>query len=273
MLASTLLALREGLEAALIVGIIIGALYKMKRGHLVPAVWLGVLVAGLLSVFVAFALYQIGVSLEGPSEQIFEGATMLLAAGVLTWMIFWMQGQSSGLKSALEAEVSAASSRKPFLSLFFLAFVTVIREGVELSLFLTATAFSTESSQVLLGAVLGLAAAGIMGWLLYTSSVRLNLKQFFRVTSVLLLIFAAGLVAHGVHELNEVGWIPAVIDPIWNINHILDEKSAVGQMLNALFGYNGNPSLTEVLAYISYVVVIVAAMRTTPRPRLQEQRL
>jgi len=142
---------------------------------------------------------------------------------------------------------------------------------VELGLFLTAAAFSTESSQVILGASVGLIAAAVLGWLIYSSTVRLNLKHFFNVTSVLLLIFAAGLVAHGVHEFNEVGWIPAVIDPIWNINHVLDEKSTLGELLNALFGYNGNPSLTEALAYVSYIVVIVLALRYFYRPVPQKQ--
>ncbi len=275
MFASTLLALREGLEAALIIGIIIGALYKLNQGRLVPAVWLGAAAAGLLSLLIALGLYRIGLALEGPAEKIFEGTTMLLAAGVLTWMIFWMKRQSVGMKRALEAEVSAVGRKTPFLSLFLLAFLTIIREGVELGLFLAAAAFSLDGGQVLLGAALGLAAAAILGWLLYTSSIRLNLNQFFNVTSVLLLIFAAGLVAHGVHEFNEVGWIPAVIDPLWNMNHILDEQSALGEILKALFGYNGNPSLTEVLAYVSYIVLIVAALRTlyASEPRKQPARV
>jgi len=272
MLASALLALREGLEAALVIGIIVGALYKLNRERLIPAVWLGAAAAGLSSLLIAFGLYRIGLVLEGPAGKIFEGATMLLAAGVLTWMIFWMKRQSAGMKNAIEAEVSAANGRAPFLSLFFLAFLTIIREGVELGLFLTAAAFTAGAPRALTGAVLGLGLAAILGWMLYTSSVRLNLGRFFNITSILLLIFAAGLVAHGVHEFNEVGWIPAVIDPIWNINHILDEKSALGETLNALFGYNGNPSLTEALAYVGYVAVIVLALRTMSAPQAQQQR-
>ncbi len=274
MLASTLLALREGLEAALIIGVIIGALYKLGRGRLVPAVWMGTAAAGLLSFLAALILYRFGMALEGSFEKIFEGATMLLAAGVLTWMIFWMKRQSAGMKQALEAEVSAAGEQTPFLSLFFLAFITIIREGVELSLFLTAAAFSQGGMQVLLGAALGLTAAAVLGWLLYTSSLRLDLRAFFNVTSVLLLIFAAGLVAHGVHEFNEIGWIPAIIDPVWNMNHILDETSALGEILKALFGYNGNPSLTEALAYVSYIAVIAIALRTmvSPNPKKQSAR-
>ena len=262
MLAAMLLALREGLEAALIIGILIGALVKLQRQELKPAVWLGILAAGLVSLLVGIMLTAIGRGLEEPGEQIFEGMAMLLAAGVLTWMIFWMQGHAQGMKASLEQNVSAASLNKPYLSLFLLAFLTVIREGVELSLFLTAAMFATDAQQILLGAGLGLALAGLLGWLIYASTIQFNLRRFFRITSFLLLIFAAGLIAHGVHEFNELGWIPPIIDPIWNINHLLDEHSGVGQVLKALFGYNGNPSLTEALAYAGYLVLIALALRT-----------
>jgi len=261
MFASFLLALREGLEAALIIGIIIGALTKLNDTHLKPAVWLGAAVAVLLSLFAGFGLFRFGVSLQGNAEKLFEGATMLLAAGVLTWMIFWMKRQSQSMKKNLETDVLTASRQTAFLSLAFLAFITIIREGVELALFLTAAAFSVDQNQVLWGAVAGLGVAILLGWLLYTSSVQLNLRRFFNATSFLLLIFAAGLVAHGVHEFNELGWIPAVVDPIWNMNHILDESSPIGQVLKALFGYNGNPSLTEVLSYLGYMLLIIVGLR------------
>ena len=271
MLASALLALREGIEAALIIGIIIGALYKSDRIDLKPAVWIGTAVAVLFSLLTGVVLNRIGVALEGDAEKIFEGVTMLLAAGVLTWMIFWMKRQSRGMKQNIESEVLAVSDKTAFFSLFLLVFFTIIREGVELALFLTAASFATGQEQVIIGALIGLGVAILLGWLLYTSSVRLNLRLFFNVTSFFLLIFAAGLVAHGVHEFNELGWIPPVIDPIWNINHILDESSSVGSVLSALFGYNGNPSLTEALAYVGYLVTIVIGLRlaTMSYPRRQ----
>ena len=261
MFASALLALREGLEAALVLGVIIGALYKFDRERLIPAVWLGAGVAGILSLLAAIALYRVGAELEGDAEKIFEGTTMLLAAGVLTWMIFWMKRKSSAMSQSLEADVSTTGKRAPFLSLFFLALIVVIREGVELGLFLTAAAFSVGGSKTLFGAGLGLATAAILGWLLYASSIQLDLKRFFKATSILLLIFAAGLVAHGVHEFNEIGWIPAVVDPLWNINHILDEASIPGQLLKTLVGYNSSPSLTEALAYVGYLAFIVISLR------------
>ena len=107
----------------------------------------------------------------------------------------------------------------------------------------------------------GLIVAGILGWALFASAIRLNVQRFFQITSLLLILFAAGLFAHGIHEFVEVGWIPAVIDPVWNINTILDENSVLGSFLKAIFGYNGNPSLTESLAYFAYFVLVLFGIR------------
>jgi high-affinity iron transporter len=260
-LPSFLLSLREGLEIALIIGIVLGALRKLHRSDLDRVVWSGVFSAAVISAIAAFTLHSVGAVFEGPTEQIFEGFTMLLAAGVLTWMIFWMSRQARHIKSDLEAGVRRAILKTGKRAIFLLAFVAVLREGIELSLFITATALAAGMQQTLWGTLIGLSASIVIGWLLFATTVRLNLSQFFRVTGVLLILFAAGLVAHGVHEFNEVGWIPAVIEHVWNINPILDENSVTGEMLKALFGYNGNPSLTEVLAYAGYFVVIFFGLR------------
>lgn len=256
MLPAFLLSLREGLEAALIIGIVLGALRKMNRSQLTPAVWYGAISAAVLSLAVALVIYSFGASLEGAAEEIFEGITMLLAAVVLTWMIFWMQRQSRSIKSDLEEDVRLAVGRTGKQALFGLAFFAVVREGVELALFLTATALATDARFNLIGAVLGLAAAIGLGWAIFTSTIRLNLRSFFMITSVLLILFAGGLVAHAVHEFNEVGWIPSIVEHVWDMNHIIDESSTFGSLLAALFGYNGNPSLTEVLAYAGYFIAI-----------------
>ena len=113
----------------------------------------------------------------------------------------------------------------------------------------------------MIGAVLGLGTAILLGWSLFATTVKLNLSRFFQVTSALLIVFAAGLVAHGVHEFVEVGWIPAIIDPLWDVNYVLSEKSPVGLILNALFGYNGDPSLTEIMAYVAYFFAIFLGFR------------
>jgi len=260
MLAGILLTFREGLEAALIVGIVLGALRKLGHPEQSRAVWQGVAVAVVASLLVALGINLLGAGLEGPAEKAFEGVTMLLAAGVLTWMIFWMQAQSRFIRARLEAEVRqaiAGSSR----GLFGLAFIAVFREGVETALFLTAAAFTTTVGETVVGGLLGLMAAILVGWLVFATTVRLNVRRFFQVTGVLLILFAAGLVAYAVHEFNELGWVPAVIEQVWDTNPILHENSTAGQVLKALFGYNGNPSLTEVLSYGAYYAIVLLSLR------------
>ncbi|MEW5828875.1 MAG: FTR1 family protein [Chloroflexota bacterium] len=265
MIASFLLSLREGLEAALIIGIVLGALRKMDRSEMAPAVWYGALSASLVSLAAGVGLTAFGLSLEGAAEQIFEGIAMLLAAGVLTWMIFWMNRQARFMKSELEAGVKRAAAADGRRALFGLAFLAVVREGIELVLFLAAATFASDAQSTLLGAALGLGASALLGWSLFAATIKLDLRRFFQVTGILLILFAAGLVAHGVHEFNEVSWIPAVVEHIWDINPFVDEASSFGAILKALFGYNGNPSLTEVLAYAGYFVAIFFGLRFANR--------
>jgi high-affinity iron transporter len=261
MLPSYLLSLREGIEAALIIGILLGALRQMRRAELSSSVWVGVISASLLSVLASIFLTVLGLSLEGRTEQIFEGITMLLAASVLTWMIFWMSRQSRNIKGELESGVHRAAFEGGKRGLFVLAFLAVLREGIELALFLAAAVFASDVQQTLIGTFLGLGTAILLGWSLFATTVRLDLRRFFRVTGFLLILFAAGLVAHGVHEFNEAGLLPAVIEHVWNVNPILDEASTLGSMFAALFGYNGDPSLTEVIAYLAYFITIFIGLR------------
>lgn len=265
MLPSFLLALREGIEAALIIGIVLGALRKTGRTKMAPAVWRGTMTAVGVSLVAGMALIAFGLSLEGPAEQVFEGVTMLLAAGVLTWMILWMNRQSRYLKAELETGVRRAAMTAGNDALFGLAFLAVVREGIELALFLTAAAMSGGAFSTFVGGLLGLAAAVVLGWGIFASTVRLDLRRFFQLTGGLLLLFAAGLVGHGVHEFNEVGWIPSIIESVWNLNLVLDEASTLGSMLKALVGYNGNPSLTEVIAYLAYLGSLVLALLRSDR--------
>ena len=256
MLPSFLLSLREGIEAALIIGIIIGVLAKINHRELKPVIWRGVILAVALSLAFGVGLNAIGTEFTGQFEAAFEGLAMLLAAALLTWMILWMQRQGGQIQRELETKTVQATFNGGVSALFLLAFLAVFREGIELSLFLIAARMASDTISVLIGAALGLGAAVLLGWLLFASTRRLNLKTFFQVTNVLLLFFAAGLVAHGVHELVEAGWIPAIIDPVWDINHILDDNSEIGGILKALFGYNGDPALTEVIAYLGYFAVL-----------------
>jgi len=261
MLPTFLLSLREGLEAALIIGIVLGAVSKIRRTDLTSSVWFGTLTAVGVSILTAIILTSFGMSLEGSAEQIFEGITMLIAAGILTWMIFWMGKQARFLKSELEDGVNKAAASKGKRAVFTLAFMAVVREGVELAIFITAAFFAGDPAnamgntiQILAGTILGLGTAALLGYTIFATTVRLDLRKFFQVTGILLILFAAGLVAHGVHEFNEVGWIPAIIEHVWDVNMILDENSVAGQLLKTLFGYNGNPSLTEMFAYFAYII-------------------
>lgn len=255
MFPASLLALREGLEAALIIGILLGALRQMQRNDLRPAVWQGVLAAAIVALGTGGLLYALSIPLKDKAEEIYEGTTMLLAAGVLTWMVFWMRRHAPFLKESLTAKVHHSVRTGGRLPLLLIAFLAVVREGVELALFLTATILAEGLSATLVGALLGLVAAAALGWGLFASLIRLDLRRFFMVTGLLIALFAAGLMAHGVHAFNELGWIPPILDPVWNTNSWLPETSYLGRLLTALFGYNGNPSLTEVLAYWGYLLL------------------
>ncbi len=261
MLPSYVLSLREGLEAALIIGIVLGALRKMRQEKLSSAVWVGALGAGVLSLLVAIGLNILGKDLSGSAEPVFEGSTMLLAAAVLTWMIFWMRSKSRQMKGELESGVRQAVSGEGRKGLFLLAFASVLREGIELALFVTAAALASDPRQTLAGSLLGLGTAALLGWSLFASIVRLDLGRFFGITGALLILFAAGLTARSAHEFIEVGWLPALVGHVWNLNAFINDQSILGQVLSALFGYNASPSLMEVLAYLGYFAVILGGQR------------
>jgi len=265
MFSSLLLALREGLEAALVIGILLGAIRKMNLTHLRSWIWSGVGAAILLSVGAAVGLNALGAEFEGPGEAVFEGIMMFIAGILLTWMIFWMHRQARYLRENIEAGVRKAAATNSKGALFMLAFTAVGREGIELALFLMAARYASEPMAAFLGAVAGLSIAVVLGYILFASTYRLNLQRFFQVTNLLLLLFAAGLLAHGVHEFNEVGLIPGVIDPVYDINWLIPDKSPIGLMLTAMFGYNGNPTLTEMLTYV--VGLVGLGFATLPRAR------
>jgi high-affinity iron transporter len=264
-----LLGLREGLEAALILGLVFGSLRRSGTVGYARYAWAGAAAAVALSLAAATVMLRLGRRMEGPAEPVFEGVMMLLAAGLLTWMIFWMQRQGRLMLAQLEGEVRRALTTGQRWGLTGLAFVAVAREGLELALFLTAAALSTSEGPTAVGGLAGVALAALLGWTVYASTVRLNLRRFFDLTGALLLVFAAGLVALGVHEFNEVGWIPSLVDPLWNINGLLDESNPLGQVLKAMFGYNSHPSLSEMLAYFGFLITVTALLlrrRARPRP-------
>lgn len=261
MLAAGLITFREGLEAALIVGIVLGYLLKIGQRRQMRFAWAGVLAAIVVSILAAVGLLIIGTGLEEPYEQIFEGSMMLLAVIILTWMIFWMRYQGRFMKRDLEHQVQATLTRNLPLGVFALAFVAVFREGIETALFLSASAFATDAMATLLGSLVGLGLAVGAGYAIYVMSMRLNVKKFFDVTSVLLLVFAAGLFAHAVHEFQEIGWLPVLTQQAWNFTAVLPNGSTAGSILRALAGYNDSPTLLEVVAYVFYWVVILVGIR------------
>ncbi len=255
-----ILSLREGLEAALIVSILLGTLRRLGRSELRRFVWLGVVSAVAVSIVAAAGLAAAGIELEGRAEEIFEGITLLLAATFLTGMIFWMRRQGAQLHESLDAGVRDAAGRATgangWWGLFAVAFLAVVREGIELALLLVATTLAGDTAAAGVGGLLGIAAAVALGVLLYRGVLQLNLKGFFRATNLLLVLFAAGMVALGIHELVEASLLPAVVDPLYNINPILSDKSTLGALLKGLLGYNGNPALIETLAYVIYLASV-----------------
>lgn len=203
-----LVTLREGFEASLIVGIVLAFLDRAGRREGFWPVWAGAAAALAVSACLAAVLFAVGAELEGRSEAAFEGATMLLAAGLLTWMIFWMRRQARTIRRDLEAQVGHALARGSALALALVAFVGVLREGVETALFLFSTVEGSDTLSATASASAGLVGAVVLGYLFYKGASRLDLRRFFTATSVLLLLFAGYLLAQGVHELAEAGVLP-----------------------------------------------------------------
>jgi len=249
------LMLREGLEASLIVGILLAYLVAIGRKDRAINVWAGVGAAVLVSIAAGAALFLAGQKFEGVAEESFEGFTSLLAVGALTWMIFWMRRNAINIKRNLQESVDEALKSPGSLGLVSIAFVMVVREGIESALFLFATFRQVGAGAGSLGAVLGLATAVVLGAGIYRGGLRLNLSSFFRITGILLLIVAAGLAAHGVHELIEAGLFPAGVDHVWSLKSFLPDDSGVGGLLKSLIGYNADPALTEVVVWAGYLLI------------------
>jgi high-affinity iron transporter len=266
MLPSYILSLREGIEAALVIGIVLASLRQMHRPDLTSAIWAGTGCAALISLLTAILFTRLGLEMKDPGEAIFEGITMLLAAGILTWMIFWMSRRARNMKADLESSVQRASNAGKW-SLFGLAFIAVLREGVELALFLAAATFSSNTPGTVLGGLLGIGTAILLGWSFFATTVKLDLGRFFQVTGFLLLLFAAGLIGRSISEMVLVGWLPALIEHVWDLGGIISETSVLGQTLGALLGYSASPSLMQVLIYAAYFGTVLVGLLTVGRRR------
>lgn len=254
MVPALLVTLREGIEAALIVAIVLAVLKRLGRKDMSRAAWLGVATSVGVSVLAGGALFALVGELEGRAEKVFEGVAMFTAVGVLTYMIFWMARQGRRIAGGLEEKTRHAVSIGSAAAVFLLTFVAVVREGLETALFLFSTVRSSEPLAALTGSVLGLAAAAVVGVALYRTGARLSLGSFFAVTSVLLLLVAAGLTAHGVHEFQEAGLLPVTVENVYDLSPVLPQDATAGALLRAVFGYADSPTLLEVLAYLGYLL-------------------
>jgi high-affinity iron transporter len=203
-----LVMLREGFEASLVVGIVLAFLNRTGRRDAFRAVWIGAVVALAISVAAGALLFAIGAELEGAAEKAFEGTAMLVAAVLLTWMIFWMRRQARSIRRELETQVELALATGSALALALVAFVGVLREGIETALFLFGTVEGANALVSTTSAGVGLAGAVLLGYVFYRGASQLDLRRFFTVTSTLLLLFAGWLLARGLHELAGAGVLP-----------------------------------------------------------------
>jgi high-affinity iron transporter len=270
-----LTGLREGVEAALILAIICAYLARTGNRSQFPRIFLGAGLAVALSAVFGIAIYVTVGSFPEPYEQLFEAATLILAAGVVTWMLFWMRRQAGNVRGELHAAIDRALDAGSANALAVLAFVAVIREGVETSLFLVgqaaAAAADGGAASVLLGATVGLAIAVVLGVGFYHGSRRLNLATFFRWTGVALVFIAAGLLSHAVHELIEIGVITVGTQTLFDLSavlpHAAEGGNLLGQFLAALFGYTSTPEVTTFVVWLTYVVVVLTLYLRPPKPR------
>jgi high-affinity iron transporter len=264
-----LTGLREGVEAALIVSIVLAYLVRTGNGEHTAKIWLGTGIAVATSAVLGLVIFNTVGSFQEPYEQIFEGSAMLLAAAVVTWMLFWMRRQSAGVKGELQAAVDRVLDSGGAWGLAILAFTAVIREGVETSLFLVGQATSAQANagSVLVGALIGLAIAIALGYGLYRGSRRINLQVFFRWTGIALVFIAAGLLSHAIHEFIDVGvfgsgpWTATAFD----FSGVLSHDEGIGAFLRAIFGYSASPEILTLGIHVTYVVAVLALyLRPTP---------
>jgi high-affinity iron transporter len=261
MLSSFFISFREGLEAFLIIGIIISYLYKINEKRYIKHVIFGALIAIALSIGIAYIFELLLGGFEGKLEQIFEGSIMLLAVVVLTYMIFWMNNQAKKIKGDIEISIENVIDKGRIFNLFFLGFIAVLREGAETVLFFRAISFQTSSKELIIGGVIGIISSIILAFVFFVSTKKVNLALFFRITGILIMFIAAGLLSTSLHEFQEAKIIPVIKDNIYNINSLISKDSVAGGILNSLFGYNPSPSLLETVIYLAYILVIIILIR------------
>jgi len=256
MLATLVIFLREGVEASMIIAILLAYLNRIGRRDHFRDVFIGVGAALLLATAGGAVAYETIRSYDGSRVQtIFETITFLVAATVLTYMTFWMRNHARSLSKELRARAEAALDGRARWGLGLLAFQAVGREGLETVVFTLAIIFSTSAAGALTGAVIGLAGALCIAFVIYRLGHRLNLSRFFRVIGVLLIFFAAGLLADAVENLQQLGWLPVLEEPMWHSGRLLSENSALGDVLHSFFGYSDAPTPLQLLVYVAYLAI------------------
>ena len=257
MLSTFIIALREGLEAALIVGILVAYVVRTDRRHLLKPLWTGVAVALVLSLGLGAILSFTSAELSDRGEELFAGVTSFAAVGLVTWMVFWMKRTARTLRNELHGKVDQALTGGP-ISLALVAFFAVAREGLETALFIY-TNFKTVGaiSSATLGLVLGLALSVGLGYLIYNRSVKINLSKFFTVTGVALIIVAAGVLSYGVHEFQELGWLPGADDFIWDVTPWIAKESVLASLLGGAIGFDTTTSWVQILAWGAYLTAVL----------------
>jgi high-affinity iron transporter len=257
MLSTFIVALREGLEAALIVGILVAYLVKSGRKAFLAPLWAGVALAVTASLAAGAFLTITSTELSPRGEEFFAGTTSFLAVGFVTWMVFWMKRTARHLKGQLEGQMSAAILGGP-LALAAAAFFAVVREGLETSLFIYAN-FKTVSSTptATIGLLLGLGVAISLGYLIYRSSIKINLAKFFKYTGVALVVVAAGVLSYGIHEYQELGWLPGPDFFIWDVTSVIAKDSLIGGILGGTIGFDTTTSWLQFLAWAAYLGTIL----------------
>lgn len=256
---SLIIGVREGIEAALVIGIFLGYLAKIGRTELNRHVYAGTIAAALASAGIAAVLFALAVEFTGFREQVFEGVTMLIAVAVLTSMVLWMMKASRSIKVHVQQRIDTALSGQRAFGLAILSFVVVLREGIETALFVFGAGALTSPLEAIVGVALGLLVAGIIGIGVVRVSWRINLKRFFQGTGLLLVIIAAGLFAHAIHELQVAFAWSFASAPVYDLSVAFSDSPSnpAGYLLRGIVGYNDVPTILEGVAYLSYWIVLI----------------
>jgi high-affinity iron transporter len=257
MLSTFIIALREGLEAALIVGILGAYIVRTDRRHLLKPLWTGVGVALAASLALGGLLAFTSAELSSRGEELFAGITSFLAVGLVTWMVFWMKRTARYLRDELHGKVDSALMGGP-ISLALVAFFAVVREGLETALFVYSN-FKTVgvASSATVGLILGLGLAVFLGYAIYNRSVKLNLSKFFTITGVALIIIAAGVLSYGIHEFQELGYLPGVDSFLWDVTPWIAKESLLSSILGGLVGFDTTTSFVQFIGWSIYLLAVL----------------